>query len=117
VLDGVFARDAAGGLAFHPARRVSTLDVAEVLAAVEPRIRRLLEGGGRREDDHGGHAEDGGVDPWVGEAAVLAGLAAASVQGFVALGEHPGTRLQRRGHARVSVDRRLGPGHARWNGV
>lgn len=81
VLDGVFARDAAGVVAFHPARRLTTLDVAEVLAAVEPRIRRLLEGGGFREDGHGGHAEDDGVDPWTDEAPALAGLAAASVQG------------------------------------
>jgi len=36
VLDGVFARDAAGVVAFHAARRLTTLDVAEVLAAVEP---------------------------------------------------------------------------------
>jgi hypothetical protein len=36
VLDGVFARDAAGVVVFHPARCISTLDVAEVLAAVEP---------------------------------------------------------------------------------
>jgi hypothetical protein len=41
-LDGVFARD-------RTVRRLTTLDVAEVLAAVEPRIRRLLEGGGLRE--------------------------------------------------------------------
>jgi hypothetical protein len=34
---------------FHTVRRLTTLDVAEVLAAVEPRIRRLLEGGGLRE--------------------------------------------------------------------
>jgi hypothetical protein len=44
VLDGMFARDAAGVVGFHPARRLTTLDVAEVLAAVEPRIRWLLEG-------------------------------------------------------------------------
>jgi hypothetical protein len=37
VLDGVFASDAAGVVAFQPARRVTTLDVAEVLArAVVP---------------------------------------------------------------------------------
>jgi len=42
----VFARDATGGIAFHAARRLTTLDVAEVLAAVEPRLRRLLGGAG-----------------------------------------------------------------------
>jgi len=117
VLDGVFARDPAGTVRFHPARRLTTLDVAEVLATVEPRIRRLLEGGERCEDDHGGHAEEGGVDPWADEAPALAGLAAASVQGLVALGRHAGTRVRRLGHARVPVDRPLGPCHARWKGV
>lgn len=33
--DGVFARDRAGVVGFHAARRLTTLDVAEVLAAVE----------------------------------------------------------------------------------
>ena len=117
VLDGVFARDGAGTLGFHPARRLTTLDVAEVLSAVEPRIRRLLDGGGRPEDDDGGHAEDGEVDAWMDEAPALAGLAAASVQGLVALGHHPGTRLHRREHACASVDRPLGSCHARWQGL
>ncbi len=103
VLDGVFAPDGAGAVSFHPARRLTTLDVAEVLAAVEPGIRRLLEEGGHREDAHRGYDEDGGVDPWVDEAPVLAGLSAASVQGLAALGPQPSTRLRRRGHAHVSV--------------
>jgi hypothetical protein len=64
VLYGVFARDGAGEIAFHRARCLTTLDVAEVLAVVEPRIRRRLNGGGLPDGDHGGHAEDGGVDPW-----------------------------------------------------
>jgi hypothetical protein len=38
VLDGVFAKDPAGALAFHPVPHLTTLDVAEVLATVEPRI-------------------------------------------------------------------------------
>jgi hypothetical protein len=58
------------------------------------------------------------VDPWADEAPALAGLAAASVQGLVALGRHPGTRLDRLGQARKPVDPRpLGPCHARWNGL
>lgn len=52
VLDGVFARDGAGPVAFHPARRLTTLDVAEVLAAVGPRLRRLLGRSGGPEGDH-----------------------------------------------------------------
>jgi hypothetical protein len=35
VLDAVFARDAAGVVAFHAASHLATLDVAEVLAAVK----------------------------------------------------------------------------------
>jgi hypothetical protein len=118
VLDGVFARDGAGEIAFHPARCLTTLDVADVLAAVEPRIRRRLNGAELPRGDHERHAEDGGVDPWADEAPALAGLAAASVQGLVALGRHPGTRLDRVGQAREPVDPRpLGSCHARWNGL
>ncbi|MGB7217522.1 MAG: transposase zinc-binding domain-containing protein [Vicinamibacterales bacterium] len=43
VMDGVFARDEAGTVAFHPAPRLTALDVAEVLATVELRIARLLD--------------------------------------------------------------------------
>src|SRR5690606_7067789 len=51
--------------------RLPTLDVAEVLAAIEPRVARLLE-----RLDVGEGAEDG----WEAQAPVLAGLASASVQ-------------------------------------
>ena len=44
-----YSRGMRGRGEFHTVRRLTTLDVAEVLAAVEPRIRRLLEGGGLRE--------------------------------------------------------------------
>ncbi len=40
VLDGVSVRNSAGVMAFHATRRLTTLDVSEVLAAVEPRLRR-----------------------------------------------------------------------------
>jgi hypothetical protein len=105
VLDSVFARDASGAVGVHPARRLTTLDVAEVLAAGEPRLRRLLEGAGLREDAHGGDPEDAGVDPWVDDAPALAGLAAASVQGVVALGRQSGARVRRLGHARAPPQR------------
>jgi DNA-directed RNA polymerase subunit RPC12/RpoP len=117
VLDGVFARDEAGAVTFYPARRLTTLDVAEVLAAVEPRIRRLLDGETLPEGHQGSHVEDGGVDPWADEAPALAGLAAASVQGLVALGRNAGTRVRRLGHARAPVDRPLGQCHAQWKGL
>ena len=47
VVDGVFARDCAGVLNFHPTRGLTALDVEEVLATVEPRITRLLYLGGQ----------------------------------------------------------------------
>jgi hypothetical protein len=59
VLDGVVARDATGTVRFHPARRLTTLDVAEVLAALEPRRRRLLDAGRHADMDHEGHADEG----------------------------------------------------------
>jgi hypothetical protein len=71
VLDGVFARAGEGRLVFRETAQLTTLDVAEVLAAIEPRVARLLE---RRAVGEG--AEDG----WQAQAPVLAGLAAASVQ-------------------------------------
>ena len=87
VMDGVFARDEAGALAFHPARRLTDLDVAEVLATAEPRIRRALDRRGLGDGD-----DASGADAWADEAPVLAGLAAASVQGIVALGHRRGAR-------------------------
>jgi len=49
---------------------------------------------------------------------VLAGLAAASVEGLVALGRDSGTRLGRLGHSREAVETpSLGACHARWNGL
>jgi hypothetical protein len=106
------------GVAFHAAPRLTTLDVAEVLAAVEPRLRRLLDCGGLPERDHGASAEDGGVDRWADETPVLAGLAAASVKGLVALGRDPGTCLRRLGHSREAGETpSLGPCHVRWNGL
>ena len=45
VLDGVFAPTGDGTLRFHPPRRLTTLDVAEVLATIEPLIDLLLRQG------------------------------------------------------------------------
>ena len=82
VLDGVFAKDRTGAAVFHPMRSLSALDVAEVLATVEPRIARLLDRRGIGDGDDSAGESDG----WTDDAPVLAGLAAASVQGRVALG-------------------------------
>jgi hypothetical protein len=58
VLDGVFAKDRAGALNFHPAPRLTALDVAEVLATPEPGIKRLLECRGLGNGDDDGAATD-----------------------------------------------------------
>lgn len=103
VLDGVFARDPAGRLAFHRIPLASMLDVAEVLAAIEPRTARLLT---RRD---GGAA--GGEDGWAAEAPALAELAAASVQGMRGAGNGAGRHAE-------SIDDAIasGRGLARGNG-
>ena len=89
VLDGVFAKDGSGVVGFHPTPRLTALDVAEVLATVEPRIKRLLDRRGLGDGDDDGCAPDA----WADDAPVLAGLAAASVQGTVALGLQRGARI------------------------
>ena len=112
VMDGVFANDAAGALVFHPVPRLTDLDVAEVLATLEPRIRRLLDRRGL-----GGGEETGEPDACAAEAPVLAGLAAASVQGIAALGRDRGARTRRLGEPAETIDA-ASPGrcHARSNG-
>ena len=92
VIDGVFAPDGAG-VRFHPASPVTAADVADVPATVEPRVRRLLERRGLGDNDEGG----GAPDAWAEDAPVLAGIAAASVQGVVALGDRAGARVRRGG--------------------
>jgi len=113
VLDGVFAQDPAGALTFHPAPRLTALDVAEVLATVEPRITRLLERRGLGDRDESA----GETDAWAVEAPGLAGLAAASVQGTVALGHGRGARIRGLGDPPHQVEApTLGRCHARSNG-
>ena len=113
-MDGVFAKDRVGALAFHPAARLTALDVAEVLATVEPRITRLLERRGLGERDESA----GEADAWADDTPVLAGLAAASVQGTAALGRQRGARIRRL--RRLSPEDveppTLGQCHARSNG-
>jgi hypothetical protein len=113
VLDGVFARNPAGALHFHPTRRLASLDIDEVLATVEPRIKRLVNRRGLGDGDDDGSAPDA----WADEAPVLAGLAAASVQGVVALGSQRGARLRRLGdlHEEGEPPEQRGC-HARANG-
>ena len=92
-LDGVFSEDATGALAFHAARPPSDAEVAEVLATVRHRVRRLLVRRGLAPGDDA----TGPADPLAEESPVLAGIASASVQGRVALGPRAGARVRRRG--------------------
>jgi hypothetical protein len=110
VLDGLFARGADGRLTFHPLRGLTAADVADVLAAIEPRVRRLLA---RRDAGE----EGDGADPFVEAAPVLAGLSAASVQGGTGLGRAAARRLRRVGVPTEDVtEPARGACHARWNG-
>ena len=93
VLDGVFAKGRGDVPVFHPAPSLTTLDVEEVLATVDARIRRVLDRRGLGADGDGA-SED---DAWTTEAPVLAGLASASVQGQVAMGRDRGARVGRVG--------------------
>ncbi len=76
VLDGVFARGAAGPITCHPLPDLTAADVADVRAAIAPGVARLLTRRGLSEDD-----SVGAPDAWAEEAPELAGLAAASVKG------------------------------------
>ena len=85
----------ATGCVFHPAGppHPSTTSAPVVAVVVQRRIDRLLQRRGLRTP-----ADEGGVnDPWTDEAPVLAGLAAASVQGRIAFGPMSGTGVARYG--------------------
>jgi Putative transposase/Transposase zinc-binding domain len=112
VIDGVFAQDSEG-LRFHPACRLTRDDVAEVVAVVARRIERLLQ----RRGVAATAEESGTADTWAEEAPALAGLAAASVQGLIALGPRAGGRVERYGSPpERAVPVTLGPCHANAGG-
>jgi len=112
VIDGVFARDGAD-VRFCPAPLLTAADVADVLATIVPRVRRLLERRGLGDGDEGASA----ADEWAEDAPVLAGMAGASVQGTFALGPRAGKRARPCGAVPVE-DTVPGPGrcHARQEG-
>jgi hypothetical protein len=91
VVDGVFVLDE-GVVRFHPVRRLTREDVAVIVALIARRVARLLERRGLA-----GSAESGAPDLWSEETPVLAAVAAASVDGRVALGPRAGTRVRRYG--------------------
>jgi hypothetical protein len=100
-LDGVFSEDATGGLAFHAALPPSDAEVAEVLATVRHRVRRLLVRRGLASGDD----VTAPADPLAEESPVLAGIAIASVQGRVALGPGPARGCGAAGRGRRAVER------------
>ena len=112
VLDGVFARDGQGRLRFHAAPGLDSADVADVLAAVTPGVHRLLR---RRGCDSSEEAT--AEDAFAAATPVLAGLAAASVQGQLALTDTPCARPQRLGAATARQDSPPpAECHAQWEG-
>jgi Transposase zinc-binding domain/Putative transposase len=108
VLDGVFTNNA-GDVRFHSVRRLTREDVAEVVALVARRVTRLVARRGLA-----CRAEDGEAsDRWSDEAPILAAVAAASVEGRVALGPRAGARVRRCGDPPEDVaPATLGPCHA-----
>ena len=113
VLDGVFARDGSGRVAFHEATAPSDDDVAAVVDTIRQRVLRLFERRGHGVDDDGF-----APDRWGEEAPVLAGMGAASVQGRIASGPRAGAMVRRLGDSpdEVDVDTPRGNGHARREG-
>jgi hypothetical protein len=112
VLDGVFTRED-GAMGFHPVSRLTREDVAEVIALIARRVTRLVERRGLA-----GRAGDGeACDLWSEEAPVLAAVAAASIDGRVAIGPRAGARVRRYGDPPDDVaPTTLGPCHARADG-
>ena len=108
----MFAADGSG-VHFHPVRRLTREDVAAVVVLIARRVEQLLERRGLA-----GSAESGGApDLWSEEAPVLAAVAAASVEGRVALGPRAGARVCRCGDPPEDVaPTTLGPSHARVGG-
>jgi hypothetical protein len=108
VIDGVFAHDGEG-LRFHPGRRLTRDEVADVVAVIARRIACLLQRRGLTATADEGRP----ADTWSQEAPALAGLAAASVQGLAALGPGAGARVPRYGDPPEEVGpATLGPCHA-----
>lgn len=113
VLDGAFAMEGSV-VAFHPMRRLTREDVAGVVALIARRVERLLE---RRGLAGGAESSGGAPDLWSEEAPVLAAVAAASVDGRVALGPRAGARVRRSGDPPEDVaPMTLGPCHAHVDG-
>ncbi len=103
----MFARTAGGQVRFHPAPAPSATDMAEILATIVPAVQRLLRRHGLLDEDV--------VDPFAEAAPLLAGWAAASVQGLTGAGAEP-RRPTRVGDGRAPSAPTPPACHARWEG-
>ena len=102
VLDGVFSAGPPDGLTFHPAPPPSGEAVADVLATIRRRVRRVLV----RRHLEPGDADTAPADSLAEASPRLAGLVGASVQGRVALGPRAGAAPgPRTGHGRRRLPR------------
>lgn len=112
VIDGVFTGEGEA-VGFHSARRLTRDEVAQVVAVLARRIDRLLQ----RRGVAAAPEERGVPDAWSEDAPVLAGLAAASIQGRIGLGPRAGAGVLRYGEP--PDDREpaaVGPCHAQAGG-
>jgi len=107
VLDGLFARAARGQVRFHPAPAPSEMDMADILATLVPAVQQLL----RRH----GLEDEGVVGPFAEATPLLAGWAAASVQGLTVAGAER-RRPTRFGDGRAPSAPTPPVCHARWEG-
>jgi hypothetical protein len=109
-LDGIYVEEG-GTLRFHEAAPPTDDEMDDLLWTIDRRVHRLLA---RR-----GVLDDLAADRWHEEAPVLAGIAAASVQGRRALGARAGAAVRRQGASAevlALAPSGFGPCHARWNG-
>ena len=115
VLDGVYVEEDGGTLRFCEVAPPTDDEMDRLLRTIDRRVHRLLA----RRGVPGDLDEGSPADPWHEEAPVLAGIAAASVQGRRALGARAGAPVQRWGGSaelRALARLDLGPCHAQWNG-
>jgi hypothetical protein len=104
-----------GTLRFQELAPPTDEEMDRLLETIDRRVRRLLARRGMA-----GEVDDGSTaDPWHEEAPVLAGIAAASVQGRRALGPRAGAAVRRVGASAellALAPSSRGPCHAHWNG-
>ena len=99
VLDGVYtAPDAWSAPTFHPAARITNVEVATLLFTIRSRVLRLCRRRGLM-----GEEGELGASLFSESQGLLPLLCAASIQGRSALGAEPGARIERRGIPEATV--------------